>query len=354
MYRIKQYQLVMLLAVLGTAAVLLTGCGGGDEANAKEAETAAPTLTVRVETLTPRPITDAIQVAGILKAFDDVTLSAEEGGVVRSWVAEKGDRVTRGQVIALLNDDVIRAQYEAAESQYKLAQLNLDKQQKVYEEKGISELQYKNLQYGRDVAKANADLMRARLTRMRITAPVDGVLEQQYFDEGEMAPPGMPLARVVSTAKLEVRAEISEKYAGTVELGQTAVLTFDAFPLDTVRATVSYVSATVDPTNRSLTIEIVIPSRDGRYKPEMIAKVRVLRESKEDALVVSENIVQLVDMNKYIVYVENDGVAQERIVTLGGRQNGHIEVVDGLKPGDRVIVTDVQKLVDGLRIAVAN
>ncbi len=352
MYTLRRYQFVVMVAALATGSLLLAGCGS-DGADAKETKE-EPVLTVRVETLTPRPITDAVQVVGILKAFDDVTMSAEEGGIVRSWVADKGDRVRKGDIIVLLNDDVIKAQYDAALSQYKMAELTLEKQEKVYEENGISELQYKNLMYARDAAQANANLMKARWERTRIKAPVDGVLEQQYFDEAEMAVPGMPLAHVVSTEKLKVRAEIPEKYAGTVSVGQKAVLTFDAFPEDTVRGTVSYISSTVDPTNRSLTIEVVIPSRDGRYKPEMISRMRVLRESKENALVVSENVVQLVDMDKHIVYVEENGVARERVVTLGGRQDSHVEIVTGLKPGDRVIVTDVQKLVDGLPVAVAS
>jgi len=354
MYRMKQYQLAALAAALVTGLVTFAGCGSGDKAEAGENENVAPALTVRVETVTPRPLTDALSLAGILKAYDDVMISAEEGGVVKTWVADKGDRVKKGQIIAFLKDEVIKAQYDAAYAQFRMAEMNLDKQEQVYKENGISELQYKNLQYARDAAKANADLMKARLERTRITSPIDGVLEQRYSDEGEMAAPGMPLAHVVSTGTLKVQAEVPEKYAGTVTVGNDAMMTFDAYPGDTVRANVSYVSATVDPTNRSLAVEIVISSKDGRYKPEMIAKLHVNRETKNDALLVSENVVQLVDMNKYILYVENNGVAQERVVTLGGRQNNHVEIVDGLKPGDRVIVTDVQKLVDGTRVAVAN
>jgi membrane fusion protein (multidrug efflux system) len=235
-----------------------------------------------------------------------------------------------------------------------MARLNLERQEKVYEENGISELQYKNLVYARDGAKANADLMKARLQRTLITAPVDGVLEHQFFDEGEFAPPGIPIAHVVSTKRLNVEAEIPEKYAGTVFVGAPALLTFDAYPGDSVSAEVSYVSATVDASNRSLMVEIVIPSKDGRYKSEMIARVRILRQSTENALVVNENVVQLVDMNKQIVYVEKDGIAHERIVRIGGRQNSHVQIIEGLQPGDRVIVTDVQKLVDGLPVAVAS
>ena len=349
----KLYLPIAALLTLGFAGILLvSGCGGGDTAEAEEATEAAPALTVRVETATPRSISDVIQVAGILKAFDDVMITPEEGGTVREWVVDKGERVAKGQTIVRLKDDVIRAQYEAANAQYKMAQLNLERQTKVYEDRGISELQYKNLEFARDGAKANAELMKARLDRTVIKSPVDGVLEQQFVDDGEFAPPGMPIAHVVSTDRLKVQAEIPEKYAGSVRVGAGATLTFDAYPGDTVRANVSYVSATVNASNRTLTSEIVIPSRGGKYKPEMIARTRILREAKEDALVVSENVVLLVDMNKYVLFVEQNGTAVERVVGIGSRQNSHVEILSGLQPGDRVIVTGVQKLADGLRVSV--
>jgi membrane fusion protein (multidrug efflux system) len=101
-------------------------------------------------------------------------------------------------------------------------------------------------------------------------------------------------------------------------------------------------------------VEIVMPNPFRKLKPEMVAKVKFLRETKNNAILVSENIVQLVDRDRIIVYVENGGKAEERRLKLGGRQGIMVEVLDGLKLGDHLIVTGYQKLVDGTTVAVVN
>ncbi len=105
-----------------------------------------PPVDVRIEILRPSRLVDGIQVAGTVKASGDANLSPEEGGVVKEWQAKKGQVVKKGDLILVLRDEVMKAGYDAADAQYKIAELNLEKQQKVYEEQGISELQLKSLQ----------------------------------------------------------------------------------------------------------------------------------------------------------------------------------------------------------------
>lgn len=342
---------IILAAVVLLASALLAGCNSGD---AKTPDAAAkPALTVRVETVHPVPLNDAIPVAGIVKAAEDVMLSPEEGGVVKEWKVQKGHRVAKGEVLVVLKDEVIKASYDAAVAQFQMAEMNYDKQQKVYEEQGISELQYRNLQLGRDAAKANADLMKARWERTQIKSPVAGLLDDQYFDAGEFSPPGVPIAHIVNLSVLKISAEIPERHAGDITNGALMLVTFDAFPFDTLRARVSFVGSTVNASNRALTIEGILPNSQGRLKPEMIAKVLVLRSSKSSALMVPENSVQLVDRDRYVLYVENGGKAEQRVVTLGAREGSRVEVLAGLRPGDRLIVTDMQKLTDGTPVTVA-
>jgi membrane fusion protein (multidrug efflux system) len=101
-------------------------------------------------------------------------------------------------------------------------------------------------------------------------------------------------------------------------------------------------------------VEVILSNPFRKLKPEMVAKVKLLREAKNNAILVSENIVQLVDRDRIIVYVEKGGKAEERRLKLGGRQGIMVEVLDGLKLGDHLIVTGYQKLVDGTVVAVVN
>jgi len=343
-----------LYVLVAIGIILLIGLQSCNDSQAKQdgvVKAKAP-LSVRVQEVTPRPLIDAIHVSGIIKAHDDVMISPEESGVVKEWKVQKGQWVKKNEIIAVLRDEVAKASYDAAAAQYKTAELNVEKQEKVFQEQGISELQFKSLVYSRDAAKANADLMKARWERTQIKSPVSGILDDYYFDEGEFAPAGVPIAHVVNINSVKILAEIPEKHAGSIALRTPAQLTFDAFPGDTVSATVDFMGSTVNASNRTLPVEMFIDNPGRKLKPEMIAKVRIFRAVKKNALLVSENVVQLVDRGRNIVFVENSGVAHERTVILGARQGNLVEILDGLRPGDRLIVTGVESLADGQPVAV--
>jgi membrane fusion protein (multidrug efflux system) len=336
-------------AFLMISALLLASCG--KQETTSNGDKVQP-VNVRIETLKASQLVDAIQVAGTVKASEDANLSPEEGGVVKEWKARKGQGVKKGDLVIILRDEVIKAGYDAANAQYKMAELNLQKQRKVFDEQGISELQMKTMEYTRDAAKANADLMMARWERTQIRAPFDGIVDNIIPNEGDFAPPGVPVARVVNTTTIKIQADIPEMYSGSVPLGSPAIITFDALPGDTLRGKVNFIGSTVSSANRALQVEIVIPNPFRKMKPEMVAKVKVLRESKPNALLVSENLIQLVDRDRSVVYVENGGKAEERRLKLGGRQGIMVEVIEGLHAGDHLIVSGNQKVINGTPVIV--
>ena len=339
-----------LAAVMMLSALLLSSCSKQEtNTNGKKVQP----VNVRVEILKPSRMVDAIQVAGTVKASEDANLSPEEGGVVKEWRAKKGQAVKKGDLVIVLRDEVLKAGYDAAMAQYKMAELNLEKQQKVFDEQGISELQMKNLEYSRDAAKANADLMKARWERTQIRAPFDGIVDNIVPNEGDFAPPGMPAARVVNTSTVKIQADVPEMYSGSVTVGSAAIITFDALPGDTLRGKVNFVGSTVSSANRALQVEIVVVNPYRKIKSEMVAKVKILRETKLNALMVSQNVVQLVDRDRTIAYVENGGKAEERLLKLGGHQGIMVEVLEGLNPGDHLIVSGYQKVINGTPVIIS-
>lgn len=342
----KKISIVLFTAC---AAMLFSSCKKQAE---EKTDASLQRVNIKIEKVQPSQLIDGIQIAGTVKAIEDASISPEEGGVVKKWVVDKGSTVKKGDIIILLNDEVIKAGYDAADAQYKIAALNAEKQKKVFEEQGISELQYKNLLYGRDAAKANADLMKARYERTKIKSPINGVVDNIIPNVGEFAPPGMPIARVVNISTVKIQAEVPERFSGSLSPGIQAILTFDALAHDTLRGKVSFVGSTVSSANRSLLVEILTQNPGGKLKPEMVAKVNLLREVKKNAILVDESIIQLVDRDRRVVYVENSGKAEERQVEIGGRQGSQLEIVSGLHIGDRLIVTGFQKLVNGSPVVI--
>lgn len=342
---LKRIKLMIIFPLL----ILLTACGKDENKNNNQA---VQPVDVQIETVKPAKFTVSIQVSGSVKAYEDANLSPEEGGVIKEWKAKKGQHVKRGDVIAILNDDMIKAGYDAAEAQYKMADLNLEKQKEVYAQQGISELQFKNIQFTRDAAKANADLMRARWERTQIRSPFDGVVDNTFGNEGEFAPPGVPITRVVNMSQLKVQTEVPEIDAGSITVGSDAIISFDAIPDLTLKGKVSFIGSTLSPANRTLMVEVTLVSNHSKLKSDMMAKVKLPRETKSNALLVSENIIQLVDRDRAIVYVEKEGKAEERRLKLGARQGNKIDVLDGLKTGDHLIIAGYQKCINGTPVVV--
>jgi membrane fusion protein, multidrug efflux system len=344
----------LIFFVLAAGFILLySGCSTSDADTAKPGlDRGSIPVTVMVEEIKPQTFTEALRLSGVVKAYESVMLSPEEGGIIKTWKANKGDTVRKGDAIALLNDDILQANFDGANAQYQLAELNYQRQKSVFAEQGISELQLKNAEYSRDGAKAQADLAKSRLDRSRLRSPIDGILDNRFLEEGEFAPPAVPVAYIVNMDRIKVTVEIPERYAGSITKGTPAIVTFDSFPGDTLTGRIDFAGATVSSSNRTLPAEIVFRNPGGRIKPEMIAKVNITLDSRDNAIMIGENTVQRVDRDKHIVYVTNSDTARERSVKLGGRQGNLVEIVEGLYPGDKVVVAGYQKLVDGQRVTV--
>jgi membrane fusion protein (multidrug efflux system) len=345
---------IVIAWLLGIApALLFTACGDSEAQPGTEQQKSQEQITsVKVRSVKTEPFAETLSLTGYVQALDDIIVSTEEGGVLKEWKVSKGRRVRKGQVLVLMNDDVLKPMYEAAHAQYLTSQLNYEKQKKVYSEQAISELQFKTAEYTRDAAKAQADLALARLERSRIKSPVTGILDDRLMDRGELAPPGAPVARVVSIDRVKILIYVPERYAGTVERGAEVSFTVTSFPGETFAGKVSYVGAAVMIDNRSFPVELVVSNPGRILKPEMIAKATILQTAPRDAILLEDNVVQEMDQGKYVVYVEDNGTARERTVTLGRRNRSMVEITSGLNEGDRVIVVGQRNVFDGQSVTV--
>jgi len=307
-----------------------------------------------VQVLGTAPFRETLQLTGTIKAVDDITVSTEEGGVLKEWQVVRGATVEAGQLIALINDDVLKPAYDAAFAQYKTAELNFEKQKKVFDEAAVSELQMKSAEYARDAAKAQADLAQARWDRTRVKSPISGVVEDRLADAGELLPPGYPVARVVSLSRVKAVINVPERYAGTIAHGARVSVTVTAYPGERFEGVVSFVGAAVNPDNRSLPVEVMIGNAGRRLKPDMIARAVIAQSAEREALLVNESVLLQIDADTYALFVEKDGRAVRRTVTLGARSGSSAEVLTGLSTGDRLIVSGTQNLYDGQPVSVVD
>lgn len=347
------------------AAVAVTiGCGndaGGGQVPGDGAENSGPQRVVNVEVVqvTPESFEDAIGVTGAVEAERDVTVSAEESGVIRAVHVQRGARVRAGAAIASIDDRVLRAQYDQAMSEATLARETYERQRRLWEEDGIgTEMNFLRAKHGAETAAANARVIEARLARTVVRAPISGIVEQRMVEVGSMVAPGTPVVRVLDVDTVKVTAGVPERYVGQVRSGDAATVMFDNLTSREFTGRTRFVGAAVTEMNRTFVVEVAVPNPGGVLKPGMVAKVRLAMGETRDALLVPREAVLRTEAG-YIVYVvrDQDGgtVAEVTPVITGSATGNRVVIESGLQPDDRVVIVgqhqvahgDVVRIVEG-------
>jgi RND family efflux transporter MFP subunit len=350
------------LAFGGVAlAGILAACGGSAEAGASTEAAAtieAPTrvINVEVEVATPGSFAEDIALTGTVQAARDVMVSAEEGGVVRELLVQRGSPVQADQPLARIDDAILLPQVERARAEATHAEETWQRRRRLFEEDGVgSELAYLEARLLAEQAAAQLRVMEERLLNTVVRAPYTGVVEERLVEVGTMVSPGSPVARILDVNRVTVAAGVPERYALDVRPGARVRVSFDALNGQEFEGSIQFVGSAVNPRNRTFPVEFSIPNSNGLIKPEMVAEVSLVRRVVDEALSVpQEAVVRLAEGDAvYVVRAEGDGgVAEARAVTLGLAQDNRVEITSGIEAGDQVVVVGQQDLADGDRVRV--
>jgi membrane fusion protein, multidrug efflux system len=344
----------MYLPLMAIMLIVAAGCGDGETDGVEDDETAR---ALRVESLLleSREFQEVIEVTGAVEATDDAVLSAQANGSVVT-LASLGQFVRAGQVVAQLDPRIpeaavrqAQAQVDAARSASELAEDNLRRNEPLYRDSVISPLEFENVrsqasQARANLAQAEAALAQAReqLRNTRVTAPFSGTVEEHFVRRGEQITAGARVARIVSTARVKVRAGVPERYAGDVTRGTRVMVDLRAYDgIGRRPATVTFVGGAVDPQNRTFPIEVEIANPDGTIKPEMVASVYVTRSQIPDVIVLPRPALMREETGYMVYVVDRNGTiprAERRAVSTGASYANEIVVSAGLAEGEEVIV----------------
>jgi membrane fusion protein (multidrug efflux system) len=346
--------------LLGALLTGVASCGGDAEAvnggrDGVLVEGTARVINVETTTVELQEFVELIRLTGIVLADQDVTISAQESGVIRHILVDKGTAVREGQALFQIDDDILQSQVQEATAQVALANETWERRKRLYEEDQVgSELAYLEAKYNAEQSGARLAMLKTRLGRTVIRAPISGVLETRIVEVGTMVNVGTDVARVVSLDPIKVAAGVPERYAADVAVGTLATVRFDVLNLSNEGA-IGYVGATVDSGNRTFPIELVMANPDHTIKPQMVANVAVVRRMLSDVIVVPQEALVRVEAGFVAFVVEGTGqgaVVVSRSVTAGASQQNRVVIEEGLEPGDRLIVVGQQQVSAGDRVNV--
>ncbi|MDP2479795.1 MAG: efflux RND transporter periplasmic adaptor subunit [Candidatus Palauibacterales bacterium] len=342
------------------AALLATACGGGGEG-----ATSPRTLPVEVDVARRDTLSIELSAVGTLQAQSSAQVASEIDGTVSGIDFEEGSRVPTGKVLVQLDASKLRAALHAAEATAQQARTqseNLERQvqrnegllaQGAISKQAFDDLQssYRSARAQVDQAEANAALARQQLADATIRAPFAGRVGERTFDVGDYVRKGDPLFTVTDDDTLQVRFTVPEGYSDRLHPGSSMQVKSPNVPGRWFDGQVYFVSPTVDPVNRSMTLKAEVPNPDGKLRSGSSADVRLVLERRSGAIVIPEAAIVPSDQ-QMLVYLVRDGKARRTPVQAGARTEGRVEILSGVAPGDTVVTAGQQRLEDGAPVRI--
>ena len=324
-------------------------------------------MTVELGTAKRGDVAAHLTVVGNLIGLQTVDVAPRTAGRLLSVNVQMGDSVRRGQTIAKVEDREIVEQVRAAEASQEVAkatirqreadlnvsQLNFERSKNLFS-RGLlakqalddAESRYIASVAQLDLSKAQLSQNDARLQELRINlqnttvaSPVDGFVGRRNVDPGAMVNTNVAIASVVDISRLKLIVNVVEKDLRMVTAGDVGVVEVDAYPGEKFNGRIARVAPVLDPATRTASIEIEIPNRDGRLKPGMYARISLIVEERKNALVAPKNAVIDFEDKRGVWIPNEERRAQFVPVTLGIEGPEQIEVLAGLKEGDRFVTT---------------
>lgn len=315
------------------------GPGGPGEAGAERVfpvETASVALS---------SLSRDVTVSGVVEPLRTVGLNSQLSSTVLSIAVEEGDRIGAGQVLARLDAAELQAELASAEANHEVAQAAWERAQQLYGEQIITLPEYERDRAAFAAAEANLDQLRTRIGYASIRSPLAGVVLEKNVEAGDLVAPQQQLFRVADVSTLVVRVGVSELDVVQLAEGDSVRVVMDAFPDQPVRGRIRRVFPAADPESRLVPVEIALePGSPAR--PGFLARVEFRFDVREEVPVIpAAAVVRSVEGEA--VFVVRDGRAQRRPVRVGQTYQGRVEVVDGLAPGEVVVVKGNASLRDG-------
>ncbi len=298
-----------------------------------------------------------VELQGNVETKQNIVIYPEYSGMLKKVYVQEGQKVKKGQLLALIDDGGLGQQLDQAKVENDLAKTTFERQKRLWDQKIGSEIQYLQAKTSYEASvKAIAQLNR-QLDRTRVTAPFDGVVDNIIVEEGTIVTPSpeAQLMRIVNLSNMYVQAEVPERYLPSIKKGTEVIVEFPVIG-KTVKGKVRQVSNYINPFNRTFRIEVAVPNKDKSIKPNLTAKLGINNYTNPSSVLLPLSIISENAQGQQFVYVvdeskgKEDPRASKRIVQTGLSQGDFVEILDGIEQGDLVIKDGARRVKDSAKV----
>ena len=309
-------------------------------------------LNVNAKVISPQVLTDEIYINGNLVPDEEVNLSFETSGKIIKIYFDEGGYVKKGQLLAKVNDRPLQAQLQKLESQLKLAEDRVYRQDALLKKDAVSQEALEQVQTELATLHADIELVKANIELTELRAPFDGVIGLRQVSEGAYATPTTLIASLTKVSPLKVEFAVPERYASDITKGTNLTFNIEG-KLNDYSAQVYAMESKIDPSTRTLPIRAIYPNTQRELLPGRYTSIKLKRAEIKDAIAIpSEAIIP--EMGKDIIFLYKSGKAQPIEITRGIRTESEVQVIEGLQIGDTIITSGTLQLRTGLPVTLDN
>lgn len=369
---------IIQLSGLALVAVVLASCGGNkagdpaaelaslkDQKTKIEARIAELEKQVATTTNAPKVRTVAltelkadvfrhyIDLQGKVDADESVTATSKMPGTLRKVYVKNGDNVRQGQLLAEIDDALLRKSLAELEGQLATATDIYNRQKGLWDQKIGTEVALIQARNGKESLERSIATLNEQLGMSKIYAPQSGVADLVLLKAGMAISPGMPLCNILNLTNLKIKGDVTEAYAAKVRKGDRVQVFFPDLNKE-ISTTVTYVSKSINPATRTFSVECALPNSSD-YRANQVAVLKIVDYQNTKAISLPVNLIQSAEDGDFVLLAEKtgdkQGVAKKVLVKQGQNYNGVVEIASGLKAGDWIISTGFQDVNNGETVA---
>ena len=333
----------------GVLAVLMVGCGGN---RSGEVETYVEPLTnVEYYVVTPTRFVQNITLPIVVNPEREVNVGLTGGGRVTAIRADKGERVTTGQVLLETDTVLLEAQLDLAAATRAYQESEFARSEQLFQQGAITPAQYDAAKLTLAQARTGYEIANKQLEEATLKAPFGGIITMRNAEVGDMLSPGSPAFRIIAMDRVKIRAGIPERYINEFDVGNRVVISIDAIPGHEFEARINFLSPEASAGVRTFLAEMEVDNRDGLIRAGLMGNAHILRRAVDDALLVPLNATIETDQGPVVFVLRDDDTVELRsIQNLSGNET--MIQVAGLNPGERIVARGQNDLVDGEQVRV--
>jgi membrane fusion protein (multidrug efflux system) len=340
----------LLMRGRGEAAQSGGEAAAGGEGGAAGGPPAMPPMPVDVDTARRQSVVDAVRATGRIEAQQAIELRPDEQGRITDILFREGQYVERGTPLVKVDDAMLKAQSERAKADRDLSTQQLERVRRLRAQNAAAPADLERAEAAARSAEAGLALLELQLERTTVRAPFSGAIGQRFVSVGDYVTTQTRLLTLQTVDPQRAVIEVPERYAVKLRPGQVVEFSIASQEGRTFRGRVDFIDPVVQGESRTILVKASAPNPGRLLKPGMFIEAQLATDTRANAIVVPEDAVQPMRAAN-VVWAVVDGKASRRVVTLGVRSAGVVEILNGVQAGETVVVGGLERMGEGMPVA---